>query len=71
MQQFAGRYWPNIVRPNGDQGNGVSAAINKFDLVAATFLVDVHDRTDIAAVQSLVCRVAIQYDKGMFSNHWF
>jgi len=69
MQQFTRLNRADIVGSDRNQSHRLPAAVDELDFVAFAFFVDVNHRTDIAAVQLRVRRLAVQDDKGMFGNH--
>lgn len=46
-------------------------AVTELNLVTLTIIVDVYHRSQVSAVELFVRRIAIQHNKGMFSNQLF
>ena len=47
MEQLTGFNGPNVISANCHERNGPSAAVNEFDFVPTSLLVDVHDSPDV------------------------
>ncbi len=59
MEQFASFHWPNVVSLNRDKSHRPSAAVDKLDLVSATFFVNMDHGPYVSAIQFVVWRVAV------------
>jgi hypothetical protein len=69
MEQLARLDRAHIISADGNQSNGSTPAIDKFNLVALCVLVDVNNRANITASEFLVWRFRIKYNQGVFSDH--
>lgn len=71
MQEFAPANRTNIFGIKSHQCNGASISVNDFDFVCGTFLVDMHDGTDVAREKPFLGNVTSKNNDRMFSEHWF
>ena len=69
MKNLAGLDRPNIIRTDGNQGDGLAATIDELDFVPLVILVDVHNGANVAASQPLVGWLSIEYNEGVLRYH--
>ena len=60
---------PDIRGVDRQQSDRRTAAVNEFDLVGNSTLVDMDNRADIATTELLMVRFAIENDERMFDYH--
>ena len=69
MEQLARRDRAYIIRVDSDQGHSVPATIHKLELIGPAAFIDMHDRSNVTTIETLVGRFAIEHDERMFGNH--
>jgi len=67
MQKFSWLHAPDIRGIYRQQSDRRTAAVNEFDLVSNSTLVDMDNRADITTAEFLAVRFAIQQDERMFA----